>query len=744
MTAPDSPKAINRRSFLKKSGWIAAGVTVTVLASYRVVRSALPALPAFNRPELEDALAWVQALPGGRIRFFCPRMEMGQGATLGLAQVVAEELNIDQPDIDCILPDTDQSAPFQMTVGSQSIANFFEPVSYGAARLREALRKLAAEKAGLDPDQVRDGRGGFVLPDGAAIGYGEIVPFEPVIITGEDAFKPDEALARHALRRKGKPRAIGASWKHPELEAIVTGQAVYSRDVSIPKMAYGQVVAPPAFGAQLQSADGRAAEALPGVVGVVIDKGENFVGVVTDDPLALSQAIAAIDTKWEMPQDLEQDDIEARLDVAAFRADDDFDHTIRSSGDLDTGRQTARFLATARYDTPFAAHAAMEPRSGLAHVQEDKVEVWSASQDPFFVQRRVAKITGHAIDDVVVRTHRLGGGFGGRVLCQAAEEAARLSAAVRRPVRVQWDRETEFSNNHVQPPFFHLIDAGVTAEGEISHWDHDFTSSSILSGILPQTLGAAVDMARPDGGTVRGVVPQYRMANRRIRYTGIRTPVFIGAWRGLGAAPNAFAIESMMDELAAEASIDPLDFRLKNLPPAGDRLAAVLREVAQIADWGRQTPPGTALGLASAVYDDKTAVAIVAEVQVDHTAQTIAVSQVWCAQDCGLVINPHQVENQIMGNIVWGCSMALKERITISAGRVGEDNFDTYEILRHQDAPDVTVSLVEPDNTPPVGVGESALAPVAPAIANAVFAATGKRVRRLPMSYEDVVPAARS
>ncbi|NNG05468.1 MAG: xanthine dehydrogenase family protein molybdopterin-binding subunit [Inquilinus sp.] len=728
--------AIGRRDFLIKTGWLAAGMTV--LTSCSAARAVWPALPSTDDPEIVDGLAWVQALPGGRVRFYCPRMEMGQGASLGLSQVVAEELNIGQPEIDCVLPDTDQTPRFKMTVGSESIANFFLPVSHGAALLREALRKVAAETAGLSPDLIRDGRGGFVSPDGTELSYGMLVPSEPIILLAEDRSAAAEPPPRYASEHRGRFQAIGQSWQHPELEAIVTGRTIYSRDVSLPDMSYGQVLRPPAFGARLQSVDAGGAEAMPGVAAVVVDRADGLIGVVADDPFVLPAAVAAIDARWAMPDGLNQDRIDASLDIEKHRAEDDFEHTLTSAGDIGAGRRSAQFQVRARYDTPFAAHAAMEPRAGVAWVKDDEVEVWCGSQDPFFVQRRVAKAVGRAVDDVVVRTHRMGGAFGGRLPCQASEEAAVLSAAVGRPVRVQWDREAEFQNNYFQPGFSHHIDAGVTHEGLISHWAHDFVSSPIITGPVPDKIAWLLDAVMADEGTARGAMSQYRVADRRVRYSDIRTGVPTGAWRGLGAAPNTFAVESMMDELAIAAGIDPLQFRLQNLPPTSDRLAAVLRRVAEICQWGRSTPADTGRGIACAVYKNQTAVAVVAEVQVDHAARALRVVRTWCAQDCGMVVNPDQVESQIMGNGGWGCSMALKERITVEAGAVEQRNFHSYEILRHRDAPETMVSLVVPPDAAPVAVGESALGPVAPAIANAVFAATGRRIRRLPMSYGGV------
>lgn len=730
------PKSTSRRNFLKKSGWVAAGITVAGFGTYRVVRANMPALPTFDDPGATDGLAWVQALADGRIRFFCPRMEMGQGAGLGLSQVVAEELNIDQSDIDCILPDTDETPPFQMTVGSQSIVNFFDPVSWGAAQLREALRRLAVQKSGLLLHQIKDGRAGFVLPDGTTLGYGALVPTAPVVVSS-DQLVPDDALPRHALIGAGKHQAIGQSWRHPDLEAIATGQMTYARDVSIPDMAYGAAIYPPSFGARFIKADAAKARAIPGIIGVDVDTDDGFVGIVADNPFVLADAIEALNAQWQSDATLNQAGTDPHFDVEKIRTDDDFDHTLLSSGDLGSGRQNARHRFAGRYDTPYMAHAAMEPRSGLVWVRDDKVEVWCGTQDPYFVQKRVAKIVGREVDDVVVHTHRMGGGFGGRVPCQASEAAARLSATFNRPVRVQWDRETEFQNNYFQPRFSHYIDAGVTAEGTISHWDHDVVSSSILTGLMPNFLGKVIDMAKADSGTVRGIIPQYAMSDRRIRYSAVRTPVPVNAWRGLGSAPNAFAIESMMDELAIKAGIDPLQFRLQNLPSGSGRLANVLHRVAEISGWGKPTPPDIGRGLACAVYKDETAVAVVVDVQIDHTARELRIVRVWCAQDSGLVLNPHQVESQIKGNIIWGCSMSLKEQITFAAGRVVQDNFHLYEPLRQSSSPAVTVALVVPAATAPSAVGEAALPPVPAAIANAIFAATGRRNRRLPMTYEN-------
>ncbi len=252
------------------------------------------------------------------------------------------------------------------------------------------------------------------------------------------------------------------------------------------------------------------------------------------------------------------------------------------------------------------------------------------------------------------------------------------------------------------------------------------------------TIGA-MDYFVADMGSIRGAQPSYRVADKRVRYASVRSPVPTSAWRGLGAAPNAFAMECAMDELAHAAGVDSLQLRLRNLSRTEDsRLVAVLEKAAEMAGWPRDPGPDRGLGIAAAVYKEQTPVAIVAEVHIDRDAEEIRTTRIWCAHDCGRIINPDQVRNLIEGNIVWGCGLALKEQITIEEGAIAEQNFHLYEPLRNADAPEVEIALIEPPGAPPVGVGESAFPPVAPAIANAVFAATAKRLRRLPMSFDDL------
>lgn len=728
---------LTRRQFLARTGWVAAGSTVLTSCAW------LPVMPTWRDAEASDACLWVQALPDGSIRFFSPKSEMGQGITTGLAQIVAEELNLTTGEIDVVVPHTGQIPPAKMTVGSESIRKLFDPLSNAAALLRETLRERAAARAGVSLDEMADGRGGFIAPGGRQIGYAEIVGVGELIEADADQFaRPSRPLRRYSLDCSERScREVGRRRPTIDIEKIVTGREVYSRDVVVPGMLHGRVLRAPVLRGALGAVASDAARALPGVVDVIVDRGRNRVGVVAADPFVLEAAARAVQVEWSGGESRSQQQLDAELDVDRSIERDEFEHTLLDEGDVIAGAASAARRLSARYDTSFMAHAVMEPRSGIVSVTADGVEAWTASQDPWYMRSVIARTTGRSTDDVVVHNHRIGGAFGGRNLCQATEEAAWLSNVLERPVRVQWTREDEFHCNYFQPPFSHRIDAGVTEAGRISHWQHDYTAGPILTGstLIPDHLHFVVDLLQ-DPGSHLNVVPAYDVPNRRIRYSDIRLPVPTGAWRGLGAAPNTTAVEAAMDELAELAGTDPIEFRLAHT--SDPRLAAVLRRVAALSNWGAAAAPGHGRGVAATYYENATYVAVVVEVVVDPVSDRVRPLRVWCAHDCGRVINPDQVEAQIEGCIIWGCSMALLERLTLDEGAIGADNFHNYPILRHDDAPEIEIALIEDPRHPPMGAGEPAIAPTPPALLNAVYAATGLRVRQLPVALG--LPRARS
>jgi CO/xanthine dehydrogenase Mo-binding subunit len=718
-----APHGLTRRELLVRSGWLSAGLTVLVSCSR------LPALPTRDLPDADDADGWLQLLPDGRVRLYCPRSEMGQGIATGLAQVVAEELDLERERIECVQPATDGIAPTIMTVGSWSMLEFYEPTARAAARLRDALRARAAERAGVEPGGLEHRGDGFDLPGGSRLRFAELVGDGPEFVA------PTGEPERPYLLEPGRPlHRAGRDWSPLGAEQIATGREVYSRDFVLPDMRYGAVAKPPRAGARLVAWREEVARALPDVLDVVVDHERALVGIVARTPFALSRAEAALAAEWEGGDALDQAELDARLDVDAALERGDLEHEPMSDGDLEAGRRAAARTLDARYDSPMTAHGAMEPRAAVAQVRDDGVEVWTASQDPWLIQKLVAKELGRSNSDVVVHNHRLGGAFGGRTLCQAALEAAWLSGHVREAVSVRWTREEEFAHNNVGPQFSHRIRAGVDADGRVTHWDHAMVSCPIIftSALIPESLHWLLDFPS-DPGTMRNARPPYAFANRRLRFSDVRIPIVTGAWRGLGAAPNAFAVESAMDELAALAGADPLAFRLEHVPAEQPRLRRVLERVGALSGWGEPSPPGLGRGVACAIYKDATYVAVVAEVEASRPEGPFRIRRVFCAHDCGRVVSPGQVRAQIEGNVAWGCSMALHERVVAHAGAPAAQNFDSYPVLRMSEMPEIEIDLVESAGTRPSGAGESALVPTPAAIANALYAATGSRSRRLPL-----------
>ncbi len=708
---------MTRRKFLVRSGWLAGGLTVLGLGGC----SAVPPLPTFGESSEEDIFTWVQLTPEGTVRFRLPRAEMGQGISTGLSQVVAEELAVGLADIECVHQSTSAMAPCQMTVGSQSIENYMELTARASAYLRETLMERARQRYPGQSIELADA--GFLVKGKGFIAYTELLG------EGESSVVPLPANPPTTLlvdAQDHTPRVIGREVRPVHIDRIVRGEEPYSRDIRIANMHYGVIARPPQLGAELLEYDREAALASPGVVAVV--RQEEHVGVVARTPMAAEQGLAALSAQWQplSPEPLAR--VQTSLDIDAYISGNDLDHEGHRAGSLEEGRGRASQSLSLRYDSPMVAHAAMEPRSGVAHWRSDDsgkdiCEIWTGSQDPWMVRAAAARALGVSDERVLVYNHRIGGAFGGRVLCQASVEAAWLSQGAGVPVKVQWSREEEFRYNYVGPQFSTRIEAGLDDTGHIAFWDHRAVGAPIITSsmFLPPYLYWAANQV-PDSGTQRGLIPPYRFANHRVDFADERVPMPTGPWRGLGAAPNTFAIECAMDELALAAGTDPIEFRLLHLD--NERLSACLRRL--------RTSLGSTqgVGIAATAYKGVTFVAVAAEVaMVDGQ---LRITRLDCVHDCGRVISPDQVRAQVEGNLVWGIGMALSESFELRDGIARTDNFDNYALPRQLDVPEMNIELI-PSDAAPSGAGEAAFAPAAAAIANAVFASTGKRHRQLPV-----------
>jgi CO/xanthine dehydrogenase Mo-binding subunit len=720
-------RSISRRRFLQATGWTAAGVTVVYFGG----RSLLSTLPSFDVPGEDAGAAWIQIRADGRCQMLCPRSEMGQNASIGLAQIAAEELNISVEEIDLRFPNTHEIPQVILTAGSMSMRLFTEPTARAAAALREVMRGRAAEHSGTDLAAVEDGVGGFVLPDQRTLSYGDLATGEPVILDGGEV--PEARLYSFDATRRH--RQIGRSAAPHQLQEIVTGAPVFASDVRVPDMLFGRTVRPAARSARLVSVDDASAQDVPGVVQVIIDHKRDLVGVVGETPGAVDGAIEALDVTWELPARFDQQTIDELIDVDAALARGDLEHTLLD----DTFDPEPAWDIDLRFEVQVQSHAMQEPRAAVARITpingRERVEIWTGSQDPFVVQRHAARDLGVSKDQVIVHAHRMGGGFGGREHYDVERDAVWLARAAGRPVRAQWSREDEFRAARNRPPSTHRLRLKADEQGRLTDWWHAFVSGYIIfaRGRLP---GWLLPPARLTGdlGVARGGLPPYAAGRKRIEYDDIDLPIDLGTWRSLGATPNTFAIESAIDELARLRNLDPVEFRLQNLAPEHDRLAACLRKTRELAEKAAlPSGAGVGRGYACGIYEEHSFVAASADVQVDKAAQAIRVVRMCCVQDVGLAVNPDQLKAQIEGNLIWGLGMALKERVEIGQSDIASLNFDRYEIPGIQDVPEFDIEIISPHRIPPAGAGETALIVGPPAIANALREATGRRYTALPI-----------
>ena len=703
---------MNRRQLLRATGWSAAGLTLVASGGCGL----LPALPTFGESSEADAFTWIQLTPGGDIVFLLPRAELGQGIDTGLTMLVAEELQTPPAEITCQYQRTDAMAPCQMTVGSQSIENYGALTSLAAAALREELLRRAAQQMGAKREEL-------VCRDGAIHRGEQQLCFAALLVAGEETLMGAAPTAPPELYSdRPSPRFIGQNGPSQQLRRLVTGEEVYSRDVTLPEMVFGQVAHPPQLTATLTGFDIEAAKRTDGVLEVVRGPLDE-IGVVAQTPIAAAAGVEALACTWSALTTEELRAIDDQLDIDTAIEQKQLDHTPIDEGRIRTGREAAENALDLRYDTPMAAHAAMEPRAGVAKPSSNGLEVWTGSQDPWYVRAAVSKALGLSAERVTVHNCRVGGGFGGRIHCQASLEAAWLADATGRSVKVQWSREDEFRYNYVGPQFSTRIQAGLTAEGELSYWHHRMVGAPVLTSslLIPRSLHWLANLPA-DPGTIRGTQLPYAVENHLVETADVRTPMPTGAWRGLGAAPNTFAVECAMDELALAARRDPVEFRIAHA--TDERLAGVLRRLAEL------TAGEANLGVAATAYKGVTFVAIAA--QFTQSPRGRKLQRLWCVHDCGRMVSPDRVLAQVEGNLIWGVSMALIEDFRVSGGIAETDNFDRYPVARHGDVPPLTIELVASD-APSSGAAEAALAPAAAAIANALSRSTGQRERRLPL-----------
>jgi len=662
---------------------------------------------------------WFTINPDNKITLNVQKIEMGQGILTALAQIAADELDITWERIHVRMADTGSGVDDANGTGnSESVVSHYLPLRQAAATLIVMLKTAAASQLGVAVGSLTSQDATITSNDGSSLTFGEVVAAhkgEWVIPEDAPALKPSSAF-----------RYIGQSQPRVDLPAKVTGQITYGHDMRLPNMLWGVVARPLKFGETIASVDQKDAATMPGVHTVVVEKG--FVAVAAETKSQAQTALNAMNIVWTAPAvPITQQAIETAVTVDPTQG-----VIIQHDGEPGTVLNSSSLLIAQNYRTPMAVHAHLEPQAAIVDVRPDSVEAWVSTQVPAGMASGIAEALGRKANEVTVHPVFLGGGFGRRLDASLGAEAARLSAAAKRPVMVQWSRAEEFRNGFVRPPTHHVMQGSVNEEGFITVLAHHQASGDVLLTIFPAIVG---DILGWDIGAVRGAKLYYTATvGKQTVAQRVKLPIATSFWRGLGLLADGFAIESFIDELAKTVNMDPLAFRLKNLPdtPFGNRMKGVLQAVADLAKWGTPLPAGRAYGIACSA-DAGTCVAQIAEVSVSDG--TINVHHVYAAVDAGLVINPDGVKAQTEGGIMMGVSSTLIEEFMVVDGGAGAVNFDKYPLLRNSQAPDISVVIVGGGDEPG-GMGEPPIGPVAGAIANAVFALTGQRLTSLPLRLQ--------
>ena len=682
---------LGRRDFFKLMG---AGVLVCLAAS------------PFEAQESGDdddetvpktISAWLHIGEDGRVSVFTGKSEMGQNIRTSLTQQVAEELHVPMSAITLVMGDT-ALTPFDIgTFGSRTTSTMGPQLRKAAACMREILLGMAADRLQADRSNLVAADGKIRNPHtGQSLSYAQLSRGQRFATAIEDA----QLIPASGWHVAGCPT--------PKVEgrAFVTGEHKYTTDVKQPGMMYGKVLRAPAFRATLVSLDSSDAEKMPGVK--VIRDGA-FVGVVAPDEFMAGKALAVLKAKWESPPQISEAQLFKSLREKKATHGQSYDKDGADvRGSIEEGLRTADTTLARTYTVSYIAHTPLEPRAAVADWHDGKLTVWTGSQRPFGVRDELADAFRLSHQQVRVIIPDTGSAYGGKHTGDAALEAARLAKAAEKPVKLVWTREEEFTWAYFRPSGVIDIKSGARKDGIITAWQHDNYNS-----------GSS------------GIETPYNIRNQRIEFHPSDAPLRQGSYRGLAAPANFFARESHMDELAHAIGMDPLEFRLKNLTDA--RLRAVFQAAAEKFDWGRQkSSPTCGLGIGGGT-EKGSYVATCAEIGIDPATGELEVKRIVEAFECGTVVNPDGLENQITGAIIQGLGGALFEAIHFDNGRILNPHLAQYRVPRFVDLPQVEVVVLDRKDLPSAGAGETPIMGVAPAIANAIFRATGSRLRGLPL-----------
>ncbi len=687
------PTGAGRRDFLKSLG---GGILILRAAGGAEAQEsgARGGRGGHDSPKSVDA--WLHIGQDNRITVFTGKVEVGQNSRTALTQAVSEELRAPVDMLDLVMGDT-ALTPFDMgTFGSRTTPDMAPKLRHAAAAARLALIEIAAGQWNARPETLEASEGRVRNPaTGASLTYGELSRGQSLTKTvdGESINRPrGESVAKINAR------------------AIVTGAHRYASDMARPGMLYGKVLRPPAYGATLASVGG--IEALPASGGVHAVRDGEFAGVAAPSTAQAEAALAALTPRWNMPAPPPS----SSERFAYRKANPEGEPHIESeAGSVEDAWSRAAHKVETTYTVAYIAHTPLEPRAAVAEWNGGKLTVWTGTQRPFGVRGELAEAFGIPETQVRVLMPDTGSGYGGKHTGECAIEAARLAKAAGKPVKVVWTREEEFRWAYFRPAGVIEVRGAADAAGKLVAWEfHNYNSGP------------------------SGIATPYDVANRKVAFHPTRSPLRQGSYRGLAATANHFARESHMDELAAAAHLDPLEFRLRNLTDA--RVRAVLQASAERFGWGREkSSAGRGFGLACGT-EKGSYVASCAEVSVDARGK-VKIVRVATAFECGAIVNPEHLKNQVEGSVIMGIGGALFEAIEFDGGRVTNAALSRYRVPRISDAPKLDTVLLDRKDLDSAGAGETPIVALAPAVANAIAAATGRRLRSLPMAPGGVLPA---
>jgi isoquinoline 1-oxidoreductase subunit beta len=713
MSAPATVK-VNRRGFLQ----VGASATAGLLVGFYLPERSKLAAQANAAPLKMNA--WVHIALDDTVTFMIHKVEMGQGTVTSLSQLLAEELECDWGKFRTEFPPVDKAfGPMQGVVGSQSIRTSWDPLRKAGATAREMLVEAAAQNWGVDKSKCR-AESGFVIntTNNARLSYGKLA----------DAAAKLPVPTNVALKDPKLFRIAGKSVKRLDTPAKVTGRTQFGIDARLPGMVYAAVARCPVFGGKVASFDDTKAKAFPGVKRVVpVSRG---VAVVADNTWSAIQGTRLLEIKWDEGANATQTSANISK-IFAERAQKP-GVEISKAGDAAAGLAGAAKKVEAVYEAPFLAHATMEPMNCTAQVVGGKVAIWVPTQVPQMARQIAARVAGVPVDDVTVHVTLLGGGFGRRLDVDYVAQAVRVAMDCGgAPVQLIWPREEDMRHDFYRPMHVAMLRGTLDAQGNPSSLRIKSAGDAITPRWMERGLPAlAGPVELPDKTTDEGLFDQaYAFPHQHMEHVATHMGVPVGFWRSVGHSHNAFFTESFIDELAAAAGRDPVDFRRKLLEGV-PRYLAVLNLAAEKAGWGGKLPAGRARGVA--LHESfGSVVAQVAEVSIESGRPRV--HRIVCAMDCGTVVNPNIVAQQLEGSVILGLTAALYGKIDIVGGAVQQGNFPSYPMVRMAQAPRVETWLVASERAPS-GVGEPGVPPVAPSVANALFALTGKRHRELPLA----------